>query len=124
MMPKRKDGETGQRTAREQIEYSKYAALLTLEQLGQSMRINAGHWNMRANTIYQQGAQQEPQPAPEVAELASLAESIGGGSSQGYRSLFTSSVCGGDLGNRATDSLNGGLGALGGANSLEVDLAG
>jgi hypothetical protein len=47
--------------------------LLALEQFRQFDRVDAGYRDMRANPIHHQSAQQEPEPAPEVAELACLA---------------------------------------------------
>jgi hypothetical protein len=51
--------------------------LLALEQLGQPLRIDARDGNVRADPVDDQRAEQEHQPALEVAELASLAQSCG-----------------------------------------------
>ena len=45
-----------------------------LEQIAQSLRINARHRNMRPNPVDNQCPQQEPQPALEIAELSTLAD--------------------------------------------------
>jgi hypothetical protein len=74
----RHDSECENREARQgasgkHVEHAKDAALLLLEQLAQSLRINAWHGNMRPNPVNDQCPEQEPQPALEVAKLSTLA---------------------------------------------------
>ena len=67
-----KNRKPGQRTTREHIEQAQYAALLTLKQLLQLVRVNARHRNVRTDTVHHQRQQQEHQPATQVAELVRL----------------------------------------------------
>jgi len=79
----REDRETGKGAAGEQVEDAENPALLPLEEFRQARRIDTRHRDVRPDPIDQQRTQQEPQPAPKVAELSGLAQCIRRRSGQG-----------------------------------------
>ena len=73
-----KNTEARQSATREHIEEAENATLLTIEQLGELIRVDAGHRNVRANTVNNQGEQQKDKPTTQVAILICFGQSAGG----------------------------------------------
>ena len=72
MMPRREDREARQRAAREHVEHAEDAALLALEELGEHVRVDSGHRDVRADAEHEQRAEQEQQPPLQVAVAPGL----------------------------------------------------
>ena len=69
MMPSAKTVKRDRAPAREHVEQTQDAALLTLEQLLQLRRIDTRHGDMSPDSVYDQREKQESQTTLEVANL-------------------------------------------------------
>jgi len=70
------NGKARQGATGEHVEHAQDAALLALEEFGQHIGVNPGNRDMSANAVDDQRAQQEPQPALQIAELATFADYV------------------------------------------------
>lgn len=70
----RKQAGALQGAAREHVEHVQDRALVLVEQIGQGLRVDAGHRNEGADAIHQQGAEHEQQPLAQLREPPHAAE--------------------------------------------------
>ena len=85
--PQGENGEARQGPAGEHVEHAEDSALLRLEQIGEHVRIDSGHRDMRTDAEHDQRAEQEQQTLFQVAELAGLADILSVGSHLAARQL-------------------------------------
>ena len=70
----REHREARQRATREHVEQAQYAALLSLEQLLQLLRVDAWHRDVRTHAVHHQRKQQKDESTTQVAVLACLCD--------------------------------------------------
>ena len=108
------------RSARKQVKDAKDSSLLALEQLSQFDRVDTRYGDMCANAVNNQCAEQKPQAAPEIPELAGFPDCrcLTGR----HRLYLPLSGCG-DVRHGAAGGLDRCASALGGSNALQGNLA-